>query len=337
MPSLVIPRGGKFGARLVVHGRQEWLGTHETEELAHAAIEDRRAELAGKVLTVGEWADRWAGLPGARGPRSRRTVQHNAKMVRAFVDAFATCPLTEVPDRAWLTLVAEAPSSARYVRTMLEDAVRFHVLEVNPLDGLVPTWRQPEIVPPARDDLDAIAAELERHGQWARAFAAVSAWSGLRFSEVARLRAQDVVLAPALELAGMIEAPPAMSLTVRRKGDILRTSILFEPGTTVLRDYMVPCSPERLLFPSLGGCEVPRTTYSTIWCEAREKVGLPLLRFHDLRHFHATWLLDQGASDMDVAIQLGHRDGGVQVRRTYGHPSRERALARLRTLTRQAA
>jgi hypothetical protein len=75
---------------------------------------------------------------------------------------------------------------------------------------------------------------------------------------------------------------------------------------------------------------VPRTTYSTIWCEARAKVGLPELRFHDLRHFHATWLLDQGASDMDVAIQLGHRDGGVQVRRTYGHPSRERALARLR-------
>lgn len=334
VPSLIVPRGGRFGARVVVHGRQEWLGTFASEELAGAAIAARQAELAGESLTVGEWAQRWALLPGARGPRSRRTVQHNVKMVRPFVEAHATTPIDAVPDRVWLTLIAEAPSSARYVRTMLEDAVRFRVLAVNPLDGLVPTWRQPEVVPPSRDQLDALAAELERHGVWARAFAAVSAWSGLRYAEVARLRVQDVL---ASSFPAPIEAPPAWSLTVRRKGDILRTSILFEPGSTVLRDYMVPCSPERLLFPSFGGCEVPRTTYSSIWCAAREKVGLPELRFHDLRHFHATWLLDQGASDMDVAIQLGHRDGGVQVRRTYGHPSRERALKRLVALTRAAA
>jgi integrase len=209
------------------------------------------------------------------------------------------------------------------------------VLESNPLDGLVPTWKQPEVVPPSRGEVDGMLAELERRaGLWARSMAGVAAWSGLRWSEVARLRAGDVQL-PSMVPEYSAGAP--LALTVRRKGDILRTSVLLDPGATTLRDYMVPCEPERLLFPSVGSCEVPRTTYNTIWLEARRKVGLPELRFHDLRHFHATWLLDQGASDMDVAIQLGHRDGGVQVRRTYGHPSRERALARLVALTREEA
>jgi integrase len=56
---------------------------------------------------------------------------------------------------------------------------------------------------------------------------------------------------------------------------------------------------------------------------------LPEARWHDLRHFHATWLLDRGASVLDVAIQLGHRDGGELVRRRYGHPSSDLALGRL--------
>lgn len=50
--------------------------------------------------------------------------------------------------------------------------------------------------------------------------------------------------------------------------------------------------------------------------------------FYDLRHFCATHLLGLGASHADVAVQLGHTDGGALVMSTYGHPSED--LARLR-------
>lgn len=334
MPSLIVPRGDRFGARVVAHGRQEWLGTFDTEELAAAAVAERQKRLAGEALTVGEWAVRWQQLPGARGQRSRRTREHNAKMVKPLVDAHGGVALRDVPDRVWLALVAEHPGAARYVRTMLEDAVRFRVIESNPLDGLVPRWSAPEVVPPSREQLDGLLFELEKHGAWARAMAAVGMWSGLRYAEVARLRRSDLQLPRMVPDFG---AGAPVAVTVKRKGDILRTSILFEPGATTLRDYLLPLgAPDALLFPSQSCDPMPRTTMNTVWIEARAKVGLPELRFHDLRHFHATWLLDQGASDMDVAIQLGHRDGGVQVRRTYGHPSRERALARLMELTREA-
>jgi integrase len=339
MPSTVIPRGDKFAARVTLAGRQEWLGTFDTEQEALAAVEERKRKSAEHAFTVGEWAARWESLPGAKGARSKRTIQHNAKMIRPFVDAFGGFALAEIPDRVWLELVASTPGRARYVRTMLEDARRFRIIERNPLDGLVPSWQQPEVVPPTRDELDAMLMELERHGQYARLLASTAAWSGLRWAEVSRLTVGDVVLpTEAVNVTLLPGRPAPVNLTVVRKGDILRTSILFEPGATALREYMFESSnPDRLLFPAFGTGQIPRTTYNTVWCEVRAKVGLPELRFHDLRHFHATWLLDQGASDMDVAIQLGQRDGGTQVRRTYGHPSRARALARLRELTRSAA
>jgi len=63
---------------------------------------------------------------------------------------------------------------------------------------------------------------------------------------------------------------------------------------------------------------------------ARVEDGLSPIRFHDLRHFCATQLLELGLSHFDVSVQLGHTDGGALVMSRYGHPSRDDALGRLR-------
>ena len=52
--------------------------------------------------------------------------------------------------------------------------------------------------------------------------------------------------------------------------------------------------------------------------------------FYELRHFCATHLLELGVTHADVAIQLGHTDGGALVMSTYGHPSEDGARARLK-------
>lgn len=52
--------------------------------------------------------------------------------------------------------------------------------------------------------------------------------------------------------------------------------------------------------------------------------------FYELRHFCATHLLGLGVSHADVAVQLGHTDGGALVMSTYGHPSEAAALDRLK-------
>ncbi len=60
--------------------------------------------------------------------------------------------------------------------------------------------------------------------------------------------------------------------------------------------------------------------------KAAARVGF---RWHDLRHFCATQLLELGLSHFDVSVQLGHTDGGALVMERYGHPSVDEAKQRL--------
>ena len=48
-----------------------------------------------------------------------------------------------------------------------------------------------------------------------------------------------------------------------------------------------------------------------------EKIGLPDVRFHDLRHYHATWLYRQGVPDLFAAQRLG--DDINTIKRIYQH------------------
>ena len=61
----------------------------------------------------------------------------------------------------------------------------------------------------------------------------------------------------------------------------------------------------------------------------REKTGHPL-DLYELRHACATLLLERGLSPADVALQLGHSDGGRLVMQLYGHPDDDRARDRLK-------
>ncbi|MDF2146754.1 tyrosine-type recombinase/integrase [Knoellia sp. p5-6-4] len=59
--------------------------------------------------------------------------------------------------------------------------------------------------------------------------------------------------------------------------------------------------------------------YRRVFLPTAKAVGLPTLRFHDLRHFYASDLLrDPQLSIKDVSTRMGHADATL-VLRTYGH------------------
>ena len=68
----------------------------------------------------------------------------------------------------------------------------------------------------------------------------------------------------------------------------------------------------------------------------RAAFGRPGMDYYELRHFCATHLLELGVSHADVAVQLGHTDGGALVMSTYGHPSKNAARERLKRAFRMA-
>jgi hypothetical protein len=65
------------------------------------------------------------------------------------------------------------------------------------------------------------------------------------------------------------------------------------------------------------------------WHPIRCAFGNPSLDLYELRHFCASYMLnDLDLHAEDVAAQLGHTDGGVLVQRLYGHPSTQLARKR---------
>jgi integrase len=84
------------------------------------------------------------------------------------------------------------------------------------------------------------------------------------------------------------------------------------------------------VFTTRTGKRFSKTSHYYYWHAVRSACGRPGMDFYELRHFCATELLRLGVSHADVAVQLGHTDGGALVMSTYGHPSEDEARDRLR-------
>lgn len=89
-----------------------------------------------------------------------------------------------------------------------------------------------------------------------------------------------------------------------------------------------------LVFPNpLGAPQDPDTVYrrfASLLRRLGRRVNIPRIRFHDLRHTHATLLLEDGLDAKYVSQRLGH-DSVQTTLELYGHvSSRRRRDAALR-------
>lgn len=170
-----------------------------------------------------------------------------------------------------------------------------------------------------------------KYGPDFRALVAWSAWTGCRQSESRALPKERVNVRE-----GYAHIESHIDTTgVERAGAKNRLA----------REIVVPPIPQLLealdgaptylhsgYFLSNGG---KRWNDGTIWnrwnnVRSDSRLAIPDMTFHDLRHFCATQFLELGVSQEDVAIQLGHTDGGDLVRKVYGHPSEAAARQRIR-------
>lgn len=150
-----------------------------------------------------------------------------------------------------------------------------------------------------------------------------SAWTGVRAGELHALQwgdigAETIWIRRARKRDGSLGLP--------KNGQ--ERKIAFVPPARVLDD--VPrraASP--FVFHSPRGNPLAQGSHHYAWRPLRAAAGLPNMRWHDLRHFCATQLLELGMTHFDVSVQLGHRDGGALVMERYGHPWEDAARARL--------
>ncbi|MGG3466769.1 site-specific integrase [Neobacillus pocheonensis] len=85
-----------------------------------------------------------------------------------------------------------------------------------------------------------------------------------------------------------------------------------------------------LVFSQINGKPIQPTEMARNYRKMVDKSGLPYIRFHDLRHTHATLLLQQGVHPKVVSERLGHSTIGITMD-TYTHvlPNMQKEAAHL--------
>jgi len=286
---------------------------------------------AGRCL-FGDYAHEWLSQRTDLRPLSRD--QYASLIANHLGPAFGDLELARISAgrvRAWYTLTSArtpgaATSAYRLLRTIFNTAVTDELVAHNPCrirgagadrskERQIPTVAQVEAL------MQAMPAKL-------RAAVALAAWGTLRRGEVLGLQRRDIDL-------GAATVRVERSLGERRNGVVIigppksdageRTVHMPPSGMAVLADHLssfVGPAADAPLFVGRTGLALRPQGLEEAWRSARDQVGLPALRFHDLRHFAGTMAAAAGASTKEVMARGGWSSPQMALR--YEHATKER-------------
>lgn len=360
--------GQRWQARPYVPGRGKlYAGTWDTqEEATKAAIrkieEERRLPVSKE--TVATFAARW--VKDFPRPKDSTNDRYRADAARFAKHAGESVKLHEI-DKPTARKWAQAhPHDHGALRAMFADAEREGLITANsnPFSALrISKGRgRRDISPITAEELGRLGEIAEQthgkdYGPIFRSVIVFAAYTGLRPSEVFGLDRDDVDLQA--ETVHVRRQFHKRRLTSPKNGK-QRTVFLPPPAAEAIKS-MPPRVPRpvchysgtQMLFPGKLGQRITQSALTSYWKPVRlifeatlddrrrrelressqsEKAALD---FYALRHFCATYLVEQGVESWIVARQLGHEDGGRLVEKTYGHPRDEVARQRLRQVFEQ--
>lgn len=260
----------------------------------------------------------------------------------------ALAKLTPADVQRFLTRKLEgglSPRRVQYIHAVLRRALviaeRWGIVARN-VAKLVDPPRVPrhEIAPLTPEQAKVLIEKTadDRHrALWITALA-----TGLRQGELLALRWEDVDLDEGRLYVRHSLANVGGALVLQEpKTDRSRRSIaLPDVVVAALRGHRTRQLMDRLVagsrwvdsghvFATMRGTPHHAATITRAFQDALDRAGLPDVRFHDLRHSAATFLLAQGMTLEDVKNQLGHSTIAL-TSNTYGHvlEQRQRQVAR---------
>ena len=296
------------------------------QTVAEQAAGDWISPDAGKVL-LADWCRRWQD---AYVGRASSTQARAASVLRAHVvPRLGQRRLRDITrfdvERFVNEVVASGRSPAtahkvlRVLSQVLAAAVDARLLRVNPCTGVrapkAAARHLPVFLTPAEVELLA-AVILAPFGLLVR----FAAYTGLRWGELAALQVGDVdLLRRTVRVTRSLERGGTVKDTKTHSGRVVH----LEPG---LADDVAAHiaglggGHDAWLFPRAGGGPLDYPNFrARVWRPAVLASGLdPSLRFHDLRHTCASWLIARGGTARAVMQWMGHSTVRVTFDR-YGH------------------
>jgi integrase len=332
----IVPRNGRFGVKVWdrAEKRYRWLGSFDTESEASQAEADALPEPTRRSPTVERWGRIWLTDYAREAPATRQVY---SQAVKSITRAIGGLRLDEL-DRPSARRLANAwpRNTSAVARTMWEDARRDGVCQENPWSNL--RLRQSrgrkDIVALTEGEVHELADVAQAaHGTYgleARAMILVLAYTGVRPGELCALRWGDLD-------AGERELHVRRSLDVTGAEKLPKNGkqrIVTVPPMALAAVSMIPRQvADDYIFHTVQGRRLSKSSLWYLWRPVRiawTAAGHPDLDLYELRHAAATMLLERGVAHADVAVQLGHEDGGALVMARYGHPSRDSARLRLK-------
>ena len=230
----------------------------------------------------------------------------------------------------------------RLLRQALQQAIRWQLLARNPADAVQPPRpRRKEIRALTEDETAKLLTESK--ARWLYMPILIAATTGLRRGEVLAVRWADIDLeAKTLAVRRSLEqTAEGLSFKEPKTSRSRRVVALLDLTVDALRKHRTSQARERLAAGSayldldLACCAadgrpwVP-SSLTHAFTALASRIGLDGLRFHDLRHTHATQLLRQGVHPKIVSERLGHSTVGITLD-VYSHvlPGMQRDAVRL--------
>lgn len=331
---------GRWQAYYVGPDRQDYYATEtfENKGQADAWLLLRHSEIArdewkpqgrkSDRVVLTSYAETWLGHRELK-PRTR---EHYRRLLDLFIlptfGATHVDKLTPATVRAWYAkLDPSTPTQRAHAYALLKaicrTAVDDDLLAANPcrVRGAGQAKRVSRTKPATPAELAALIDAMP--GRY-KAMTALAGWCGLRFGELTELRRKDVDVHDGIlhvrRAASLVEG---MYVIGTPKSDAGIRDVPIPPHVLpVVRKHlsdMRVTGREALLFPAASD---PRkhmrpATLTSVFYPAREKIGRPDLRFHDLRHSAGSNATRVGANLAEVMTLLGHSTPAAAMR--YQH------------------
>jgi len=290
--------------------------------------------------TFADWADRWqASTSNLRANTKASYTTILRHHLRPTFDPWPLASIDVMAVRTWLANLEAAgigPSTRakayRLLGRILALAVEARYIPTNPctVRGAA-SESPPEMRVATVPQIAALATAVPPRYT---ALVLLAAYGGLRWGELAGLRRKRInldagtvtIAEQLLEVRGTLTFGPAKS-TAGHRTITIPTAVV-----AALREHLgsfVHTDPDALVFLGERGAYLRRSNFNRrVWIPATRRVGVPGLRFHDLRHTAGTLATVAGATLREVMDRLGHSSTAAAIRYQHVVAERDRAIAK---------
>jgi integrase len=293
------------------------------------ADRDRGIDLRPERLTVAELAQRWLDSKKA-GLAVSTAVSYDALLRIHVLPVTGACLIRDLKPlhiEAIKAAVTDGGGSQklalnvyRVVNALLKQAVRWQLVSVNPCAAVdAPRPRRFKARVPTPEELDRlfVVADATQYGPLVR----LAALSGARQGELLHLQWRDVdwqerrLTIPGTKTAASSRVldvgPVGMALLSRCRSAERAKRLQLGPGATCGSD-------DATIFTNFVGRAADAGGLKRSWRRIVRDAAVGHVRFHDLRHASATYLLKAGVPVTVISQRLGHSRTSTTTD-IYGH------------------